>query len=235
MVLRLIALPSVGGNRYSLNALKRNLPEAVDFVPVELPGRGLRSDAPLLRGMADLTNDVYDQVKTHLNAPYALYGHCMGALLAWLLVEKVARENGKLPLHLFVYGCAGPAALQNRQTQALPRQEFIKILAELGTPVELLANESFFEAMEPVFRADFQAFNEYQYQERTSIQLPMTVLYGKDDPAYVARVKLWQKETSWPVLFERVPPGANVTARVVNLVAETLPGQAVTEKTRRPN
>jgi surfactin synthase thioesterase subunit len=222
MALRLIALPSVGGNRYSLNALKQNLPEAVDFVPVELPGRGLRSDEPLLNHAAALTNDVYRQVEPCLDGPYSLYGHCMGGLLAWLLAQKIARENGRLPSNLFVYGCTGPAALQNRQTQALPRPEFIAILTELGTPVQLLENESFFQVMEPVFRADFQAFNEYRYEDALPIPLPITVIARRDDPTHLAKMQLWQKETVWPIRLHRMPGRGNHIVEIADIIASAL-------------
>ncbi len=193
MDVRLIALPSVGGNRYSLNALKKSLPDEIDFMGVELPGRGLRSDEPLLCEAAALVDDIYRQISSSLNRPYALYGHCMGALLAWLLAQKIAAHNDRPPLHLFVYGCTGPATLLNRQTQALPRAEFIAILTELGTPAQLLDNEDFFEAMQPVFRADFQAFNEYRYEALPPIPLPLTAIARKNDPAYLERLQWWQK------------------------------------------
>src|SRR5206468_3788359 len=103
-------LPYAGGSQYSYSgftgAAKRN---GINIIPIEVPGRGSRINEPLLVNISDMVNDIFDQVKDHLKAPYGIYGHSMGTILGYLLTRKIVNENLNKPCHLFFSGSGGPS------------------------------------------------------------------------------------------------------------------------------
>src|ERR1700748_1667932 len=100
--MQLISIPFLGGNRYSLNHIRRQLPPGTGYIPVELPGRGTRIDVPLLYDTEEMVADIYGQLLPFIEEPYVLYGDCMGGLLAFL-VTRTLRDNGeRLPVHLVI-------------------------------------------------------------------------------------------------------------------------------------
>jgi len=79
--MKIICLPFAGGNKYSYTKLKPFLNKEIDFVTLELPGRGARSLEPLESNMDLLVQDLYRQIQPYLSSDYMIYGHSMGGLI----------------------------------------------------------------------------------------------------------------------------------------------------------
>jgi len=107
-LMRLFCLPYAGGvSEAVFGGWGRLLPPAVAVCPVELPGRGRRArDAP----PADLRSLAAQLVAgLDLDAgPYALFGACLGAVLAYEVAAEAARVGARPPLALFVAAAAPP-------------------------------------------------------------------------------------------------------------------------------
>jgi surfactin synthase thioesterase subunit len=199
MSIKLLAIPFAGGNRYSLNYIRKYLPSDVEFLPLELPGRGLRLNEPLLDRIQDMADDLYMQIRDGGDGPYALFGYCMGALLAYLVARKAAAARESPPAHLFVCGCGAPAGLENSQLHLLEENEFRKILPAFITPVELLESEEFVGMISPVMRADLKGFSEYQHEAAAPLKTRITVILEKGDLLSFEKAGLWQDATSQPI------------------------------------
>ena len=199
MDFQLFALPFGGGNRYSLNSLRKCLPEHVEFIPLELPGRGERMDDPLLDNSPDLVADVYKQMIPLIDAPYALFGHCMGALLCFLVARRMADEKRALPSHLFVSGCPSPSTLKKEPAMELSDEDVKTTLLSFGTAEALLHNPSFLEMIQPIVQADFRVVGQYTYEKHSPLEMPITVILEKNYPLSREEALLWQKETVSPI------------------------------------
>lgn len=190
-------LPFAGGNKYSYRPFMEAAPEGIQVLPLELPGRGSRFREPLLLDMHHVTDDFYAQITPWLHEPYALYGHSMGTLAAYLLIQRILAEGHNPPLHLFVSGGAPPALLRiDDKRYLLPREAFFaKIRTYGGCPDEILRDEEMMKFFEPILRADFQALETYQHQPTLPLSVPITVLLGTDEKTTPSQGLAWGDET----------------------------------------
>jgi surfactin synthase thioesterase subunit len=145
----------------------------------------------------------------HLSAPFAFFGHSMGAALAFEVTRRLMRGGGPLPLHLFVSGRRGPrTADREKHIHQLPRDEFIEaIRGYSGTPEEVLQHEELMELVEPLLRADFSVSETYEYTpDPEPLPVPMTALGGvRDEDVSEEELAAWEQETAGPfrkVLFD---------------------------------
>ncbi|HEY0193511.1 MAG TPA: alpha/beta fold hydrolase, partial [Kofleriaceae bacterium] len=81
--LRLICLPYAGGGASVFRTWPAALPPQVEVWAIELPGRETRArEAPLASRRA-LVQQLTEALMPRLHAPFAIYGHSMGSLLAF--------------------------------------------------------------------------------------------------------------------------------------------------------
>ena len=207
--IKLFCLPFAGGNKYSYRDFTAKAPACLKVIPLDYPGRGSRMHEPLTTGVKTLVEDVYAQVKNNLDAQhYALYGHSMGGLLAYLLTRKIMEQQHRLPLHLFVTGTEGPAApvKEEKKKHALSKPALVAELIKFeGFPEEILQDEELFDFFEPILRADLEAAENYVHVPRDPMDIPITVITGTEEDMEWEEVALWQQETTRKVDFKRIP------------------------------
>lgn len=182
----LFCLPYAGGSAMRVyGRWQRELPDGVEVVPVELAGRGARIVETPLTGVDAITADVLPTVLDRIDRPYALFGHSLGALVAFELARRLEHLHGRPATHLFVSGHIPPQHPQppGRYDYRLPDAQFRERLRELaGTPEEVLAHDELLNLVIPVLRADFEAADTYRWRPGPRISPPLTVYGGADDP-----------------------------------------------------
>ncbi len=98
---RLFCLPHAGSGSAGYYRWKRLLPEG-NVCPVHLPGRDLRfKESPIANG-EDLVDALHELMSTCLDRPYAIFGHSMGALLAFAWAGRIQADGLRLPQAVFV-------------------------------------------------------------------------------------------------------------------------------------
>lgn len=200
----LFCLPFAGGSAYSFREFQPFADDSLQIAAIDLPGRGRRFCEPLLKNLHDMADDAFGQVREGLNGgAYAIYGHSMGAWIAYLLVKRIIREGCPPPRHLFVSGRACPSVRgKEKNWHLLPRAEFLEILKRFGgTSREVIENQELMELFEPVLRADFQALAEYAHETCEPLAVPMTVLWGSGDNVARSDALGWQEETTQAFSF----------------------------------
>jgi surfactin synthase thioesterase subunit len=205
--IRLISIPFAGGNTYSFRDLGAHLAPFVEVVPIELPGRGRRFSEPLLTSLMDMGNDLFAQVKNQLQEPYAFYGHSLGGRLTSLMARRVLAAGLPLPLHIFVSGCPGPSVVKQRRRHELPRNDFIAMLHRMDCPPEVLENEEVMTIFEPVLRADFEANDTFDYVPEPPVDIPITVMIGRQEETTREEALAWQAETTQELDLVEFPGG----------------------------
>lgn len=195
--MNLFMLPFAGGSKYAYWKYARHAPEGLHVFPIEIPGRGSRVNEPLFTNLDDMVADIYRQIEGQLDQPYALYGHSMGALLCYLLTQKIRDAGLQIPEHLFLTGCEAPAQPVIRDEYKLPTVPFKEKLRELGgCPEDVLNNEELFSFYEPIIRADFKAVASFVYRPSQRLDIPMTVLLGTEDSVSEDSAEKWALETT---------------------------------------
>ncbi|MDP2320777.1 MAG: alpha/beta fold hydrolase [Acidobacteriota bacterium] len=198
--MHLFCIPYAGGNAWSYRALERFVSPEIALDGLELPGRGRRGVEPLRASLDELADDVFRQVAARaVTGRYAIYGHSMGALLAYLAAHRIRRAGLPPPEALFLSGSSAPASLPARRRHLLPPPEFVAMLRELGgCPPQVLEDAELIEFFEPILRADFKAVETWQRPEAPPLDLPFVVMVGDGDEAGAAEAAGWAAETTAP-------------------------------------
>jgi external thioesterase TEII len=184
-----------GGNRYSYRFLMQHLSD-FEIVPLELPGRGVRSHEILIRDKELAVKDLFEQIKTQIRGDrFYLYGHSMGSYLILHLAGIL--ENSCLPpSFVFVSGNAGPGIHIKTGRHLLSSQDFKNELKTLGGIDDvMLKEEEWFSFYEPVLRADFELVEKYNLYKGLPVQAPIFAMMGSREEN-VEEITNWKKFTS---------------------------------------
>ncbi|WP_426205163.1 thioesterase II family protein [Pseudomonas sp. TWP3-1] len=197
--LTLLCLPYSGASAMVYSRWRRHLPSWLHLQPVELPGRGARYDEPLQIDMRALARQLAKEHKPSLQAPYALFGHSLGALLACELAHAFRDLGAPEPVALFASGTAAPSMRSDYDrgfSEARSDEELIEQLRTFqGTSEEVLANQELMSLTLPVLRADFMMCGRFSPVQRPLLNCPVHVLGGKEDRATTEQLIGWSKET----------------------------------------
>jgi external thioesterase TEII len=234
--INLVCLPFAGGNKYSYRPLFTETSAIFNTTTIEYPGRGSRIFEELVSDTGVIVNDLFNQLKPVLNkGNYAIYGHSLGGLLAYLLAVKIREEGYQLPKHIFISGAAGPSAPSRltRKFHLYPRKEFIdEIIILGGMPDEILQDNAMLEFLEPILRNDFKVSETYVHQHREPLDIPFTVIAGIDEDLTEEELLLWQKESTRPADFIQMEGDhffiLQHKAAIVNTIAQKLVKQLET-------
>ena len=194
----LFCLPCAGASATMYLRWKRLLPKWIDIIPLELPGRGTRSDETLIKNFNELTTELYRQVIYQLPKHYAFFGHSMGGLLCYGLAAKLQIEKKHLPQSLFVAACAAPSERnQQRFTQSRDRLYLINDLRQQGgTPPEFFEHQEMLDFTLNLLEADYNVCESFCYQKDLPLNAPIHVLGGDNDGIQPFQLEAWQKESS---------------------------------------
>lgn len=197
--LTLVCVHHAGGNFRVFKDWPGHFPPDIRVLAVSLPGRVQRfAESPLLHVEA-IVDALLPSMREVADGPYALFGHSMGAFIAFELARGLRAAGVSLPKHLFVACGRGPG-LPNRYPglHDLPTAEFLAELRRLeGTPLELLDNPEMMDALLPLFRADFGLCDRYVHRPGMPLECPVTVFGGVSDPTVTrAECAGWREHTS---------------------------------------
>ena len=72
-----------------------------------MPGQGARFEERLVRRFAVLLDALMPHVVPLLDRPVALFGHSMGAIVAFEIARRL-EHMAVIPAHLYASGCRAP-------------------------------------------------------------------------------------------------------------------------------
>jgi len=222
--LRLVCLPFAGGGASVFQPLARLLPERVEVLVVQPPGREDRSREAPPGDVAALARAVAIALRPYGGVPYALYGHCAGALLAYEVAHEMGRRFGMWPQRLLA-GAQGAPHLPP-DGEPLHRMDDRALLetvsARGGLPEAVAANPAFVEFLLPVLRADFALWERYEFRPRPPLPCPVTTVRGAEDTLVSPEsAQAWREHTSGGWTDVTVPGGHYFITAVSEETART--------------
>jgi medium-chain acyl-[acyl-carrier-protein] hydrolase len=196
--IRLFCFPYSGGAASAYRDWQRSLPAEFDVRPVQLPGRENRLLEDPISDLDKLLESLATSLRPALIAPFAFFGHSMGAVISWELARLLRHCYGVTPVHMFVSGCPALPYVDRRDHADLPDAELTAHLRALGgTPEEVLRDSEMMELLLPSIRADFTLLSNYKYQPGELLDCPVTVLAGdRDLSCPIEYLYEWSKLTS---------------------------------------
>lgn len=205
--IRLFCLPYAGGGASVYRQWSEDLPVDVDVCAIQLPGRERRYGEPAFTSMEQAADALEAALRPHLDTPFLLFGHSMGASIAHELAHRL-ETRGKPPLALMVSGRRAPHLPSRTQPiHALSDSGFIQELARLnGTPTQVLENVELMELMLPLLRADFKLIETHRPRPRPPLTVPVIAFGGTDDDeAGVDELQAWSSTTNGDFRLHLLP------------------------------
>jgi surfactin synthase thioesterase subunit len=192
---RLVCFPSAGAGASVYGRWAQHLPPELDAWAAQLPGREARRLERSLSDIHEIADTCARLMEPALDRPFVLFGHSMGALVAFEVARRLA-ARGKEPLALFLSGRAAPHLTRGYDGVAhLSDDEFIERMDTLfgGVPELLRTDAEFRELYLPPLRADVNAVASYRPVDDAPQTFPIHVLGGAQDKS-VSREALeaWQ-------------------------------------------
>lgn len=197
--LRLICFPYAGGSAAIYREWPSMMPSEIEVVAIQLPGRGRRLLEKPLGDLEAIIEPMLAALIPYLeDKPFVLFGHSMGAMLAY---ESAKRLETALPgklMHLFVSAFrAVQLPRENLGRYLLSDQGLKEELRRLnGTPESLLQNDELMELYLPTIRMDMQLCDMYTYDARPPLSCSLTAFGGVADPGITSDdMQAWKAQT----------------------------------------
>ncbi|MET7307154.1 thioesterase II family protein [Streptomyces sp. NPDC005134] len=230
--LTLILLHHAGGSAGSFVPLLPHLPESWRILVPELPARATAPKQPACPSVESAVDSFAEALAGEPAGPYAVFGHCLGALIAYELVHDLTKR-GRRPLWVGVSGSPAPQLVVPEPANGRPedwtRDQYVDYMRRLGaTPEELWSNTVLADRMIAALRNDLIVNHGYRYGGHPPLASPLSVMRGDSDPLVGAEeMRPWSDHAgatdfrTWPgdhfYLFDRAP---EVCARIVGAIAE---------------
>jgi surfactin synthase thioesterase subunit len=198
--IRLFCLPHAGSGAVTYQSWKKELPPFVEICALRLPGRESRLSEKALSDSGTLSKDIAEVVAGECDLPYAIFGHSMGALLAYELAMNLRDKGISPPEGLFLSGRIGAhVALRTSPLHELPLDEFLSELeVRYGAlPKELLEDREMLDFYLPILRTDIKLVETYRCQMRDPLVCPIYVTAGEDDRSvWIEGLSAWKQHTT---------------------------------------
>jgi surfactin synthase thioesterase subunit len=177
---------------------KRLLPSWITVQPIELPGRGSRANELPRGSYTALTESLCDELVSALPERYVLFGHSMGALLAYGIVQRLYVRKLLLPAALLVSGCAAPSRQDSGRYHKM--QNEAALIADLskqgGTPEEVFNNPELLAITLDLLRLDYRVCGSFQYSQFLPMPIPIHGFGGRSDDIDAAKLNAWRLESA---------------------------------------
>lgn len=160
-VLRLFVLHHAGGSHVLYRHWPARLPDTWDVRLLDAPGHGLLLDLPRISDAGRLADFLLRGIEPELTCPYALFGHSMGALVAYEVTRRAVDRGLPPPVWVGISARSAPrptgATGPGPRYHELPDAELRSRLRLLGgTPDEIFDDPALWDLFAPVVRADLR-------------------------------------------------------------------------------
>jgi surfactin synthase thioesterase subunit len=209
---RLLCFPHAGGAATYYAPLARALGGAgdVDVLALQYPGRQERLGERCIDSIDALVDAVVPELDGWLDRPFALFGHSMGAIVAYEVARILEVERGLVPRGLFVSGRRAPSTYRVENVHRGGDPSLLREIVRLGgTPPQLLDDEDVRQMMLPALRGDYKAIETYVWEPGPPLSCPISAFLGAADPlTSEGEAAAWAQHTTGD--FElRVFPGGH--------------------------
>ncbi|MFJ9898450.1 thioesterase II family protein [Streptomyces sp. NPDC091280] len=228
---KLVCLPYAGAGASFYRPWTALAGASVEVVPLQLPGRERLIDEPPHRDVHEAVDGLLPQLRDRLGEGehrVALFGHSLGAVLAYELAHRLVAEPGVDVVHLFVSGSPHPSRGRERRATGLSDDEFLARVGEFaGYHHPAFDDPEMRELLLPTLRADVDMHEAYAPSVLLPLDVPLTVIRGTDD-TLVGRddAASWSKATGRDFEHVEVPGGhmylTESTAALVDLIVSKL-------------
>ncbi|SEB35138.1 Surfactin synthase thioesterase subunit [Tenacibaculum sp. MAR_2009_124] len=239
---RIIAIPFAGGNRYSFGDIEKHIVKKIEWITLELPGRGGRFKESLLTSVEEMADDLFQKIVPHIlkEGEYIIYGHSLGTILGYELTRRIRSKGLKQPSCLFFTGRGAPGFERcSKKRSHLPKDEFWEEIDQIGgLPSDFFEHKELLDLYYPIMKSDFKAVENYEFKEMDKpFSMPIHICMGEDeigeeddDKTPLPSMKAWANESTAVCTFELLDGDHFFILNHSNTIADKIYNAAVSGK-----
>lgn len=206
--LRLYCFPHSGGPAGEYLFWADGLP-GCEVWGVQAPGRGSRTGEKPFTAMRELVRTLADEVT--FTGPYALFGHSLGAAVAYELALELRARGRELPQRLFVSAHEAPHLHEGDMSLVeLDDEALIDAVEQRYDPIppELREDPEWLAMLCEGLRADLRIVAGYRHTRADPLPVPITAMGGTEDPVVSpAALAAWEAYTTASFRLRTYPGG----------------------------
>lgn len=209
--LRLFCFPHAGGNAQSFRAWSKQLGPKYEICAVQTPGRWNRYQEPPISHFPTLVDLVTTSLQEYFSQPFALFGHSVGALLAFEVARDLRRKGLPRPRYLFLAGRRAPTIHQREPAiSSLSDEALVAFIADRfgAIPEPVLNDPEMLKIILPLLRADLELAQNYVYAAEPPLESPIAAFGGMSDRTTLPFwLEAWRDQTSADFTVKMFPGG----------------------------
>ncbi|WP_213453335.1 thioesterase II family protein [Rhizomonospora bruguierae] len=205
---RLVCFPHAGGSATYYFPVSRALSGRAGVLAIQYPGRQDRRAERCVDDVRELADLVVGELRPFADRPMALFGHSLGATLAFEVALRLEAE-GIVPLVLFASGRRAPSKHRDERVHLGTDEQLLRTLERMsGTDAQVLRDEEMVRSLLPAIRGDYRAAETYRYVPGPPLACPIVVLTGDRDPEVTRdEATAWEGHTTGPFALHEYPGG----------------------------
>ncbi len=160
------------------------MPDWIAVDCVSPPGRGQRLSEPAVSDLTICASAIAEALSAEPDVPIALFGHSVGALVAFEVARQLEARGAVPVVRLFV--SALPAPARATRDHSFAGKDDATLLADLDAlgllPSEIVASDDLRRMVLGAVRTDFSMCARAKVPEQATVHAPILALGGLNDP-----------------------------------------------------
>lgn len=227
---RLICFHYAAGNASWFSTWEKYCGDDTELCAVQLPQRNRRRDEDMPDTIEELVEDFISDNQKLFDIPFIIFGHSMGAMIAYETAFRLKEKYGLDPELLVVSACGAPVYPEVQFTgQSIlnASDDDIKLILNDYGQIEsnLLDSQDFCDYYFPIVRSDFHVCEIYSRKPCAALDCGILVLRGSfDSKVSEEDCEAWKNYTSSECVIEKFVGGhffpEDHTKEIVDLICE---------------